>query len=279
MRHTILVADNDLEYLSLTKEYLESEGFKVISATTPEEARLVLENLSVDLAVLDLRLSHDWDERDIGGLELARVGNPSVPKIIMSAYPTIEVVRDVLTANVGVPATVDFVNKAEGLEALLKSSRRIIAHQAERPEESPIHLLQVFLCHSSKDKSRISDVYHRLRSDGMDPWLDKEKLLPGQRWEFEIKKAVRNSDVVIVCLSQSSISQRGFVQKEIKFALDAADEQPEGTIFIIPLKLEECEIPERLRQWHWVNYWEDNAHEKLLLSLKHRASEISTWRQ
>jgi hypothetical protein len=43
------------------------------------------------------------------------------------------------------------------------------------------------------------------------------------------------------------------VQKEIKFALDVADEQPEDTIFLIPLKLEECDVPERLARWHWVD--------------------------
>ena len=44
-----------------------------------------------------------------------------------------------------------------------------------------------------------------------------------------------------------------YIQKEIKFALDVADEQPEGTIFLIPTKLEECDVPERLSQWQWGN--------------------------
>jgi ActR/RegA family two-component response regulator len=263
------------------KKYMESKGFEVISAATPEQARLVLERRSLDLAVLDLRLSNDADERDIGGLELAQMAQvirPSVPIIIYSSYPTRQVVRDVFAADVELPSAAYFVSKAEGQDALLELSRRMIAH-AELTKESSLQSLQVFLCHSSKDKLRIKEVYDRLRSDGLDPWLDKENLLPGQNWELEIKKAVRNSDIVIVCLSQSSVSQRGFIQKEIKLALDVADEQPEGTIFIIPLKLEECDIPERPRQWHWLNYWEDDAHEKLLLSLKHRASEISPGRR
>jgi TIR domain len=91
--------------------------------------------------------------------------------------------------------------------------------------------------------------------------------LPGQEWELEIRKAVRNSDAVIVCLSRSSITQRGYVQKEIKYALDIADEQPEGNIFLIPVKLEECEVPSRLRDWHWVNLFEDSGYRRLTLSL------------
>src|ERR1044071_8447729 len=95
-------------------------------------------------------------------------------------------------------------------------------------------LLRAFLCHSSGDKEVVRLLYNRLTSDGIDTWFDDENLAPGQEWALEIFKAVRNADAVIVCLSQTSISRKGFVQKEIKYALDIAEEQPEGAIFIIP---------------------------------------------
>jgi hypothetical protein len=85
--------------------------------------------------------------------------------------------------------------------------------------------LRVFLCHASADKPAVRELYQRLRAAGFEPWLDEEDLLPGQDWQYEIPKAVRQSDVVIVCLSRGSITKAGYVQKEIKFALDAADEQ------------------------------------------------------
>jgi hypothetical protein len=96
--------------------------------------------------------------------------------------------------------------------------------------------LRVFLCHSSADKAAVRDLYKFLKASGFDPWLDEEDLVAGQDWEYEIRKAVRESDVVLVCLSQNSINKSGFIQKELKYALDVADEQPEGVIFIIPLK-------------------------------------------
>jgi hypothetical protein len=129
------------------------------------------------------------------------------------------------------------------------------------------HRLNVFLCHSSDDKPAVRRLYHRLRADGVQPWLDEENLIPGQDWQFQIPIAVRTSDIVIVCLSQYSVSKTGYVQKEIKSALDVADEQPEGKIFIIPVKLEECEIPERLRRWQWVNLFDDKGYERLTLAL------------
>jgi proteasome lid subunit RPN8/RPN11 len=135
--------------------------------------------------------------------------------------------------------------------------------------------LRIFLCHSSGDKQAVHDLYKRLRSDGFDPWLDEENLLPGQDWNHEIISAVRNSDVVLVCLSEKAIGKAGYVQKEIKYALDVADEQPEGAMFLIPVKLEECNVPQRLSRWQWVNFFEHQGYRRLFMALEVKATQVS----
>lgn len=135
-------------------------------------------------------------------------------------------------------------------------------------------LLRVFLCHSSGDKEIVRLLNKHLIADGIDTWFDEDKLLPGQDWRLEIFKAVRKVDAVIVCLSQASSNKAGFIQREIKYALDSAEEQPEGAIFIIPLRLEECPVPERLRQWQWVDYFSGGGYERLLSALRSRAGEV-----
>ena len=138
--------------------------------------------------------------------------------------------------------------------------------------------LRVFLCHSSADKPAVRELYQKLRNETwLEPWLDEEELYPGQDWEIEIEKAVESSDVVLVCLSNGSINKRGFVQKELRFALDVALEMPEETIFIVPLRLEECTPPRSLRDWQYADYFEDHrdrALERLLVSLKRRAESL-----
>jgi outer membrane protein assembly factor BamD (BamD/ComL family) len=99
-------------------------------------------------------------------------------------------------------------------------------------------------------------------------------LLPGQDWRVEIPRAVREADVVVICLSNKSITKEGYVQREIKFALDSADEKPEDTIFLIPARLEECVVPEQLGRWQWVDLFEENGFIRLLRSLKLRANRI-----
>jgi hypothetical protein len=139
---------------------------------------------------------------------------------------------------------------------------------------NPSRLLRVFLCHASEDKGVARQLHQRLSRDGFAPWLDEEDLLPGQKWRDEIPKAVRKSDVVVVCLSRHT-EKEGYLQKEIKVALEVADEKPEGVIFVVPLRIEECEIPDRLREWHWVNYFEENGYEKLKQALRWRSQTLA----
>jgi hypothetical protein len=132
--------------------------------------------------------------------------------------------------------------------------------------------LRVFLCHSSADKPAVRELYQKLRAESwIEPWLDEEELFPGMDWNMEIEKAVEATDVIIVCLSKNSITKEGYVQKEIKIALDFSDYKPEGTVFIIPVRLEECTPPLRLSKWQYADYFEDQREqgfEKLLFSLK-----------
>lgn len=127
--------------------------------------------------------------------------------------------------------------------------------------------LKVFLCHSSADKDAVRRLHASLLQDGLRPWLDAVDLSPGVEWKLEIERSVRGADVVLVCLSRSSVGKTGFVQKEIAFALDAADERPEGTTYIVPARLETCDVPQRLSKWQWVDLFEPDGYPRLLKAL------------
>ena len=134
-------------------------------------------------------------------------------------------------------------------------------------------LLKVFLCHAHSDAAAVYDLYRRLVRDGVDAWLDKESLLPGQDWELEIRRAVRHADIVVVCLSKR-FNQAGFRQKEVRLALDTALEQPEGEIFIVPVRLEECDNLGSLSRWQWVDLFEEAGYRRLMLAFHEKARRI-----
>lgn len=136
--------------------------------------------------------------------------------------------------------------------------------------------LRVFLCHASQDKPAVRELYKRLKTeDWIDPWLDEEKLLGGQDFDLEIYKATRDADAIIVCLSKTSVVKEGYVNKEIRRALEIAQEKGEGAIYVIPLRLDDCNPSfEQLKKLHWVDYFFPNAHEKLIRSLQVRADAL-----
>ncbi len=127
---------------------------------------------------------------------------------------------------------------------------------------------KVFLAHASEDKPEVRKIRTRLLTAGHEAWLDEADLLPGQDWNFEIRKALALTDCVVVCLSQHSVDKIGYVQKEIKRVLDIADEYPEGSIFVIPVRLENCEVPPRLRNWQYVDADKPGWFKQLLASIE-----------
>lgn len=122
----------------------------------------------------------------------------------------------------------------------------------------------VFLVHAHSDKAAVHKLYSRLIKDGVRAWLDAENLQPGQDWQREIRKAILKSDVVIVCLSRGFDQQPGYRHEELKIALEKAKLLTENDVFIIPVRLEKCDMPEALRHLHRVDLFETGGYQKLL---------------
>jgi hypothetical protein len=152
-------------------------------------------------------------------------------------------------------------------QRLRRSVDRVIdtTHMPDPPASSGP---DVFICHSSDDKEQVRGLYQRLRDDGVTCWFDEEDLLPGQDWEREIDKALKSCRFVLACLSEESVTRSGFVQTELRRALDLADRQPEDTIFLIPVRLQLCTIPYRLQRIHCVDMFVPTGYERLLRVLR-----------
>ena len=140
--------------------------------------------------------------------------------------------------------------------------------------------LRVFLSCSAHDLNAARAYYEKFRATGwIQPWLEEENLLSGQDPRLEIEKAVRNADAVLVFLSSRSVSQEGQIQRQLKLALDVADEKPEGTVFVIPIRLDNCSLPHRLGTWKPVDAFptdqQERAYERVLASLRLRAESVT----
>ncbi len=137
-----------------------------------------------------------------------------------------------------------------------------------------------FLCYSKENSTGVREFRERLKAETwIDPWFDEEDILPGEKWEGSVSEAVHNSHAVIIFLSSFAVRTEGFFHVELKLALDAAAEKPDGTIFIIPIRLDACDVPDRLQPYQYVDYFGDAEHKdrvytSLIKALKVRAGDL-----
>ncbi|MCP4657681.1 MAG: CHAT domain-containing protein [bacterium] len=204
----------------------------------------------------------------------------STPVLFMRSpegIPFEDLVPELVKAEPGVSPTgrddLDTDLRADSKQSFLGLLPQLFQQRKTKPRR-PRRPLKAFLCYASEDERAVRKLYGKLRKKNISVWLDREDLLPGQNWKFEINEALRTSDVVILCLSETSVTREGYIQKEIRNALDIAEEKPEGTIFIIPLRLEKCTIPRRLYRWQYVDLFQARGLARLMRALRSRAEEL-----
>jgi len=135
---------------------------------------------------------------------------------------------------------------------------------------------RIFLAHAREDKVAIDDLYRRLQERGFYPWLDKKDLLPGKLWQDEIPKAIKASGVFLACLSMQSVRKQSYVQREFRTALLSYAERPHDSIYLIPVRLDDCEVPNiriasleiGLKEFNWVDLFEANGFELLVSAIE-----------
>jgi len=113
---------------------------------------------------------------------------------------------------------------------------------------------RIFISYAREDANLVRQIYTRLSTEGFRPWLDTEEILPGQDWDRAITKALRQADFIMVCLSSRSVAKRGYLQKEFKQAMDQWSQMLSDDIYLIPVRLDECKVPEQFNSLQWVDY-------------------------
>ncbi len=149
-RGRLLLADNNPVFLATRAQFLRAQHYRVFAAGSVEEAEQLLQDSWIHLAILDIRLEDDNDDKDISGLLLAKKETyRHIPKIILTGHPTYEAVRIALGPVLdGLPPAVDFLAKLEGLEAMLQAVEKVFARHVrinwdlviQRSEHHPIIL-------------------------------------------------------------------------------------------------------------------------------------------
>ena len=152
----------------------------------------------------------------------------------------------------------------------LDASKRVVFEPTGR--------IRVFLAYAEEDGVEVKRLFTALQNAGFEPWMDKEKLLPGQNWPRAIERAIDLSEFFIGCFSRRSVAKRGHFQCEMEYALNIASRIPADEIFLLPVRLNDCEVPrdiaKRVQHVDLFPDWEHGVGE-LLKSMWHQTLERS----
>jgi CheY-like chemotaxis protein len=230
---------------------------RVLRARDVGEALAHLGAEPVDVVFTDTAL------QELSGMELARVVEAMAappPLVFVTAEPG----EAVAAYEVG---ALDYVLKPAQPARLARSIDRVQAerglrHVGRTPIESGPG--RVVLCHSADAAGPVRELYDRLVADGVPCWLVDVDADPDRDPRPEIAAAVQRSRYVLACVSRRSITERGYLDEDLRATVEAADAQPQGATFLVPVRLEPCPIPHRLARWHWIDLFAEHGYDRLL---------------
>ena len=123
-----------------------------------------------------------------------------------------------------------------------------------------------FLSYSRSNSEFAVKLAKDLKKSGIDIWIDQLDIEPGSRWDRSIQEALNTSKRMLVIFTPESISSNN-VMDEVSFALEKGKK-------VIPILLEPCEIPFRLRRLQHIDFTEsyDDGLQKLTAFIKQKSN-------
>jgi hypothetical protein len=124
---------------------------------------------------------------------------------------------------------------------------------------------KVFISYVKEDSVLVNKLVDALNVHGIDTWIDKTNLTPGTRWKTSIRKAIEGGDFFIACFSENYNNRaKTYMNEELTFAIEELRMRPTNRIWFIPVKISECEIPDKeigagetLNSFHYVELFKD----------------------
>lgn len=127
---------------------------------------------------------------------------------------------------------------------------------------------RIFLSYTPEDFIKVQELYQKLAGQGFQPWMDELDIYAGENRKMNIQNAIRHSDFFLACLSTKSVNKRGKFQKEFKEAIEIWKEKLNNDIYLIPVRLDDCEIPENLRETQCVDLFVNDGFAELIKGVK-----------
>lgn len=266
----ILIRHREESIAYLYKEEFNDIGFDSNMVTDCDEALYLLSVDKYDLVLLGL---DDYTSKGrltiTKGVNTYKRINKKYPKLPVITVSSFSFQLGFLLSK-GIKLEDYVILSADVKELLDKACDRLRIKKtrlAYKESESPNSKIKLFICYAKKDFIRAHAIYRRLKEEKLSPWIDREKLIPGEDWEFEIENAIDKSNFFLACLSRYSVTKEGYVQKELKKGLEILDRHPEGRIYLIPVRFDKCKVPKRFEKLQWCDLFNSDGMTILLTAI------------
>ncbi|WP_447751014.1 toll/interleukin-1 receptor domain-containing protein [Sphingopyxis fribergensis] len=133
--------------------------------------------------------------------------------------------------------------------------------------------MKVFLSYPSEHLEAAVEVKNFVRSVGVECWFDKDSLVAGEDWDRARHQGLVEADVFLVLCAAQTTGRNGVYQREINEALELLRDRRLGTIYIIPLRLEDAPLPSELGRLQYVDHFEGAWRRKLAVGLARATTE------
>lgn len=134
--------------------------------------------------------------------------------------------------------------------------------------------MKVFLCYPSEVEPTAREVKAFAGSVDVDCWFDKDSLIAGEDWDRSRRLALEQADVVLVLCAAATTQRSGVYQRELNEALRLSADRRLGTVHIIPLRVENCELPPELKRLQYVDHFDPAWRRKVATGLARACGEI-----
>lgn len=160
----------------------------------------------------------------------------------------------------------------EGLSVEIEGLGAFVPGRDGGYEFKAFNRAQIFIAYAVDDAAAVDSLCDALEAGGLDPWIDRRRLMPGQNWPRAIQNAIEVSDYFLACFSQHSVSKRGNFQAELRYALDCAAAIPPDDIYFIPVRLDACPVPAMIaKSTQYVDLFPDwDKGIRRIVSMAHR---------
>lgn len=164
----------------------------------------------------------------------------------------------------GLPSQLEGMLAAAFAAAIAAAMSIVLSRKLARRRQAR----HVFIVYARDDLETAKRLAKVMKDAGLNPWLDVEQLVPGQVWKKAVLKALEESSIALVIVS-NNLQKDGFVREELNAAMKLLQSRETDVVPIVPVRVDDSSVPEALAQIQWVDLREKDAEQQLLRGLSH----------